>query len=790
MSTLYVTYPQGGGGGTTGSQVGVPYIIGPLDGAAASANGGVIGSNAFYFQTATTVNPGLVSSGNQTFAGVKTFNVAPQFSSLSPSAPLKTDGSSNVTVGSISLTADVTGQLPITQTSGSVSLVNKVTGNLPLSQTSGSISLTNQVSGNLPLSQTQGSLSLVNQVVGNLPLSQTSGSISLVNQVSGNLPISQTSGSVSLVNQVVGNLPLSQTSGSISLTNQVVGTLLTDSPSVFSIGTASNASGRRPFNIYAEKGVYVGNYPSSASSAHMVLSSNLGIGPNPSLIMYSGGAQGYQLTTDGSTVFFANTGQATRVFIVSDHYFHGTDVTTGLNYITGSSTALTLRKIPLTLSGSTSSGGISHIADDNSTSYTVQWPTSQGSASWTLQNNGVGSLSWVSSLSNPMRNVGDMIVGGATGAPAQLSVGSSTMGYVLSQNGVPTPSWSRPNFFQNLISNSGFDCWQAGVISSVSWTNGTTTSNYVADQFYTYNALGGTITNGVISCSMSASTLVGCSREAHIFVSTEPVSSPATGNVCELWGILDSGISAQLNFGSSFCLGVPVKSKGNVTQVGVSIYRGAAALGAETRLTSSASTIVGSETLFSVNSATYVICSMTNNVGASVTNAYYAYRIRVSAVSSGSTYNLTNGYATTQHQLNVGPALAPWTRKTPSVSGEFLDCQQWYEKTFDPDVGPAQLGGAVAGGFFVGSTNGSLREYAYLLNTAFNALWGFKVYKNKTPAITTYSTNAATANWSLNGDTPTATVTTIGRGGLAIIGGTASSAGNAYTIHAVADARI
>lgn len=81
MSTQFIQYPQGGSGsGSTGSSTGVPYVIGPLDGAAASPNGGVIGSFSVYLQSASAVNPGLVSSAAQTFAGTKTFNSAPVLS--------------------------------------------------------------------------------------------------------------------------------------------------------------------------------------------------------------------------------------------------------------------------------------------------------------------------------------------------------------------------------------------------------------------------------------------------------------------------------------------------------------------------------------------------------------------------------------------------------------------------------------------------------------------------------------------------------------------------------------
>lgn len=142
MSTQYIRYPNNTGssssssGGVTGSQLGVPYIVGPLNGAAASANGGVIGSYTLYFQSAGATFPGLVSSGTQTFSGVKTFNSAPNFNSLTANLPLQLDGSKNVVSQAIDLT--VAGGDVV----GSVSLVNQV---------SGTLSLTTQVNGILPV---------------------------------------------------------------------------------------------------------------------------------------------------------------------------------------------------------------------------------------------------------------------------------------------------------------------------------------------------------------------------------------------------------------------------------------------------------------------------------------------------------------------------------------------------------------------------------------------------------------------------------------------------------------
>lgn len=57
---------------------------------------------------------GLVTTGSQTLAGVKTFSSAPNLSSLSASLPLQLDGSKNITATAIDLsTAQVTGNLGV-----------------------------------------------------------------------------------------------------------------------------------------------------------------------------------------------------------------------------------------------------------------------------------------------------------------------------------------------------------------------------------------------------------------------------------------------------------------------------------------------------------------------------------------------------------------------------------------------------------------------------------------------------------------------------------------------------
>lgn len=62
-------YTAGGGGGGPSN----PYTVGTIDSQTKSANGLVITGSNIVAQTADATNPGLVSTGAQTFAGLKTF---------------------------------------------------------------------------------------------------------------------------------------------------------------------------------------------------------------------------------------------------------------------------------------------------------------------------------------------------------------------------------------------------------------------------------------------------------------------------------------------------------------------------------------------------------------------------------------------------------------------------------------------------------------------------------------------------------------------------------------------
>lgn len=128
-------------------------------------------------------------------------------------------------------------------------LTTNGTGSLTWSSASfagitGSVNLTNQVVGNLPLSQTSGSISLVNQVFGTLPLSQTDGIRSQI--TIGSTTINNTGGAT-----VTWTLPTAQGAASTVLTNNGAGVL-----SWAAAGTAGSSNAGQ-YNVVITSNTYV-----------------------------------------------------------------------------------------------------------------------------------------------------------------------------------------------------------------------------------------------------------------------------------------------------------------------------------------------------------------------------------------------------------------------------------------------------------------------------------------------------------------------------------------------------
>lgn len=146
------------------------------------------------------------------------------------------------------------------------------------------------------------------------------------------------------------------------------------------------------------------------------------------------------------------------------------------------------------------------------------------------------------------------------------------------------------------------------------------------------------------------------------------------------------------------------------------------------------------------------------------------------AVATSSQVNVLdtigNIFAITGVQIEVGNTVTPFEHRPFGV--ELGMCQRYYEKSFPYATAPAQN---------VGATLGAAYAIGQVLNQAFSSGITFAVAKRAAPTVTTYAPDSATANWSLNGTTPTASTANIGDSAFALIGGTAVTAGNNYSIH-------
>lgn len=138
----------------------------------------------------------------------------------------------------------------------------------------------------------------------------------------------------------------------------------------------------------------------------------------------------------------------------------------------------------------------------------------------------------------------------------------------------------------------------------------------------------------------------------------------------------------------------------------------------------------------------------------------------------------SNEWYITGVQLEVGSVATPFEHR--SFGDELARCQRYFHKTFNQDTAPAQNAGNPGGAGFI-SCYAGLHEITYY----------YPVPLRATPTtITTYSPNAATTNWSTNGDSPSASISISGEGRCTIRASTPAASGRFYWIHLTADAEL
>lgn len=127
----------------------------------------------------------------------------------------------------------------------------------------------------------------------------------------------------------------------------------------------------------------------------------------------------------------------------------------------------------------TTSGTLTIKAAAATTSHTLTMPSAQGAADTFLKNDGAGTLSWATTLTNPMDAIGQIIYGGASGAPTKLAAGTS--GQLLVSGGAAAPTWQ--SIGTVVASEVAEDTWPIvedtwGDLTSISLTAGTWSISY------------------------------------------------------------------------------------------------------------------------------------------------------------------------------------------------------------------------------------------------------------------------------------------------------------------------
>ncbi len=408
----FIRYPsQTSGGGSSGSQTGVAYSV-QYSSTITSDQGATIGSFTFYTQPATATLPGLVSSNAQTFAGIKTFGSSPVLASVTASSPLRTGASGDISVGSISLTNEVSGLLP---------RANGGTGSDGSSLTVGSVTLTSSSGGQAYALALPGSVSSGTTYLSLNGLGQTSW-------------VSISSGGAAMTN---GRMAL----WSVNL----AGFQTIAGANAITVGVASNnISGVAALSMDSAQTIAAGT---TAAPAYGLVDTQLGIYRSALnvLSVTSSGTQTLSVSNRGTTII---VGSLTASYLAVSSPVR-TDATGAFTVgsITSNEVSGTFVQgnIPTTLN----IGSITFSQTAGGATYPLTWPSAQGGTNTVPSNNGSGALSWTSVLTNPTSSltIGSATISQQAGGAAYnfnlpISQGSSSSS-VLTNNGAGNLSWVR-----------------------------------------------------------------------------------------------------------------------------------------------------------------------------------------------------------------------------------------------------------------------------------------------------------------------------------------------------------
>lgn len=333
---------------------------------------------------------------------------------------------------------------------------------------------------------------------------------------------------------------------------------------------------------------------------------------------------------------------------------------------------------------------------------------------------------------------------------------------------------SRGAVGKNKMVNGFFDWWQAieAVATDLAWVT-VQTYLYGPDNWYVRNALGGTGTAGVITCSQIASTLDEAKFDCKVQIKTAPVTAPTDG--CELYYILDNYDSLDFynqlaSFSASF------QALGNVTAVGIQfVYE-------TTETKFNGAHTIGGEVVVPVAVGAYSVGSILGQAmgTAQGLGGIVGVRIRIKMVSSGNNYDVNNGFIVGRAMMCVGSQLPQQFERALPPDAELSYLQRFFAKTFPIGTKPAQTGG----------TPGALATIAALLNTTFGTQWDFPSRMRVLPTMTYFNPGAGDNKWSAGAVAGSSDGNLSDAGVFVLASVPTIAAGTISRIHATADARI
>lgn len=287
-----------------------------------------------------------------------------------------------------------------------------------------------------------------------------------------------------------------------------------------------------------------------------------------------------------------------------------------------------------------------------------------------ITDNADGSYTWDATGTS---GVSDIAANGGSPETGSISLNDGN-GVAVRDTGSGNFEFDNKNQCNSLL-NGAFDLWQR-YGASPSDTVANTVTKYIADRWAIKNSLG---PSGVITGSQVAGGVDGSKYGLSVQITTAPTSSPNNGT--ETYQTLENFDSLKY-YNKSASWGLWLKALGNVTQVGLQfVYNTTEAL---------ATTTIGSEVLVAVTTGAFSLGSVLNQaIGTAQTLAgVVGVRIRITAVSSGNTYDVTNGYILEQAMWNPGSQLGTFKRQFDTFLEELEGAQRFFEKSYDIGVAP------------------------------------------------------------------------------------------------------